>query len=174
MYTANLKLNNKNFKGTLDFEVLINCIYELKKMGRELTFPSFFTNIATEDMQCIAVLINQSILKFREYDESEILNAYLSDDNSLKKELIKFENIFAYINELLDKCLPKVEKKESIFDDDGMDFINDWDLAHMEFIWANVLKRTDKFKDITPKNFFEQVNMYKKANNIKDEEIEEL
>ena len=70
------------------------------------------------------------------------------------------------------KCLPKTKsKEESIFEDDYYDD-KDWEFDYMEYIWNSIIGRNDNFWNITPKNYFEQVEIYKKFNNIKTEEVE--
>lgn len=70
--------------------------------------------------------------------------------------------------------MPKTNKKlkESEFED--IPSAKDWDIASMEYIWTTVLRRNDFWKT-TPKNYFEQVDVYCKLNNKKkNKKIEEI
>ena len=44
----------------------------------------------------------------------------------------------------------------------------------MEYLWYSVLKRNDDFYKVTPKTFFQQMETYKKMNNIESEDIDYL
>lgn len=43
----------------------------------------------------------------------------------------------------------------------------------MEYMWYSVLRRTDDFYERLPKYIIKMIDIYKKMNNIKDEEVEE-
>ena len=83
-----------------------------------------------------------------------------------------------YINDLMSKCLykpKKLKKEEDIFEDEEDDTnIEDWDLSNIEYTWNSILNRQENILTITPKNYFEQIEIYKKVNKINDNEVKEM
>lgn len=177
MHKAKLKLNNKEFIGTLTFEVLINSIRELEKIGKILNIPSLFIALGSEDLECITALIIQSIVVLEKHSEDEISETYTKENTTQDEKLENFCSMFSYMNELFKKCVPLKEqtKKDSIFDDEEEEFDNaeDWDIAEFEYIWETVLKR-DSFYKITPKTFFEQLDIHNRANKTNDSNVTEM
>lgn len=176
MYKAKLVINNVEFIGTLTFEVLINTIRELEKIGRVFTIPSFFKSLGKENMESISALIIQSIVILEKYNENEVTEVYLEKTNSIEQDIENFNNIFFYINELLKKCMPKAKEiKESIFDDEEEfeELTQDWNLAEFEYLWETILKRNNFYK-ITPKVFFEQLEIHSKTQKTSNSNITEL
>lgn len=165
MYKAELIINNKKFKGTLDFEVLKNTLAELKKLGKNFTFLAFFKAIKENNMEVISALVIKSIAKLGEYTEDQIAITYINSENTLDKELENFNNILTYLNELFEECMPKGKSKSnSIFDDEEeFEDIEDWNLAEFEYVWESDMGRSN-FWDITPKNFYEQLEVLEKRN----------
>lgn len=172
MYTAYLILNNRVFSGTLDFYVLMETQNTLKKMGKNLKIVDIFNKIAEQDMEVISTLILQSLMR-KNNNSKTIKKAYTAKKTD--KELIEyFIAINSFIIDLLEECMPKTNKKlkESEFED--IPSAKDWDIASMEYIWTTVLRRNNFWKT-TPKNYFEQVDVYCKLNNKKkNKKIEEI
>lgn len=177
MYISTLELNGKKYKGTLDFFVLKDIQDDLSKIGITTTIPNIFKAISEFDMNYISSFILKSISRINEISEEDFLNNYLNNKNT--EEIIKnFNSIFVYINDLMSKCLytpPKVKKEDNIFEDEECDTnIEDWDLSNIEYTWNSILNRQENILTITPKNYFEQIEIYKKINKINDNEVEEM
>ena len=86
---------------------------------------------------------------------------------------IKSLPIFNYINLLFNKCMPKNKNESNILFEEELDSLEeDWDFAYMEYMWYSVLKRSDDFFKVTPKTFFEQMDIYKKIKNIENEDVD--
>lgn len=175
MYTSILKMGDKEFKGTLDMYVLKKVQEDLMEMDIRTTIPSIFYNLSKLDMRYITAFVINSISRLNEKSAIEFTNAFMSSSDE-NEQLEKFNSIFTYINNLMKKCTPSSndsEKEESIFEDDYLLYeYEDWELDYMEYIWVSVIGRSDNFWSVTPKNFFEQINIHKKFNNIKDEKVE--
>lgn len=175
MYTSILELKNKKFKGTLDIETLKMIQDDLLKLDIKTTIPNIFVKISQLDMTYISSFVLKSLVKVDETVEKEFLDIYLADEYDDLEKIDKFNSIFLYVNDLMKKCLPKANKnkEESIFEDDYLLYEDkDWELDAMEYTWNSIIGRTDNFLEITPRNYFEQVDIYKKFNNIKTEEVE--
>lgn len=178
MYISTLELNGKKYKGTLDFFVLKDIQDDLSKIGIITTIPNIFKAISEFDMNYISSFVLKSISRIDEISEEEFLENYLSQKN--EEEIIKnFNSIFIYINDLMSKCLykpKKLKKEEDIFEDEEDDDTNieDWDLSNIEYTWNSILNRQENILTITPKNYFEQIEIYKKVNKINDNEVKEM
>lgn len=174
MYIACIELNRNQYEGTLDFYVLKEVQKTLKKLDRDLKIHEIFHALADEDMQVISCLILHSLVR-KENHIKDITRDYTVSKND--EELIDyFININNFLIELLDECMPKEEKESESEFEDVPDFstYDDWDLTHMEYLWTTILKR-ECFWNITPKNFFEQVDMHLKINgNEKKDKYEEI
>lgn len=172
MYTAYLTLNNKIFSGTLDFYVLKETQNTLKKMDRNLKITDIFNKVAEQDMEVISTLILQSLMR-RNNNANIIKKSYTAKKTD--DELVEyFIAINSFMLDLLEECMPKASKTgiESEFED--IPSSKDWDMASMEYLWSTVLKRND-FWSTTPKNYFEQLDIYSKLNNPKkNKKIEEI
>ena len=167
MYEAILNLNNKTFTGTLTFLTLKKIQNALiKEFNRSLTIENIFKSIGEDDMEVITTLLIEST-------QSNLIDDFIESDL-----LEKFENIYKYINDLLTKCMPlsSLKKDNNDFEDipNFDEKLKDWEFGWMEYMWNTTLKR-ENFWNITPYNFFEQMDIYKKINNIKDNSnVEEL
>ncbi|MGL5765651.1 MAG: hypothetical protein ACRCX8_08425 [Sarcina sp.] len=159
MYKAIFNLNNKKIEGTLTFYVLKKIQEEmLINFNRELTISDIFKYIAEDDMEVVAALLICSTNQEFDLEKSDI------------------EEIYKYIKRLLEICMPLKEENDNDFEDIP-DFTEskDWEFEWMEYMWNTTLKRTDEFLNITPKRFFEQIELYKKINKIQqDENVEEI
>ena len=170
MYKAKLKLNNKEFLGTLDFLTLKNIQKEFKKeFGEDIKIQDIFKKIADFDMRIIIIFILETTKKVE--DKTEEINKLLTIEENLEK---KFKNIFEYVEEIFLECLPKIDENQEESEFEEME-VDDWEFDWMEYMWTTTLKRID-FWNTTPKNFFGQMDIYKKINNVKnkDENIEEI
>lgn len=166
MYSAKVILNNKEFTGTLNFEVLVNTIYELENLEVKITMPELLIALTNRDIEIVTVFIIQSIAALEQHSKIEVIETYMSSVGDIEQDFANFNSIFEYILELFKKCIPKKkkDKKESIFDDEEEEFdlASDWDLADFQYLWETVLKRTDFYK-ITPKMFFDQLDIHSKT-----------
>lgn len=156
-------------------------IYSLKKIqedllneGEQTSITNIFIKISEFNMLYISSFVLNTLARIDKSQSNKFLEIYLKDTDDLEA-LNRFNSIFTYINDVMTKCLPKTKesKEESIFEDDYLLYEDkDWELDYMEYIWNSIIGRNDNFWNITPKNYFEQLNIYKKFNNIKDEEVE--
>lgn len=161
METATLELGKNKYKGILDMKHIKKIQYELSKKGFNYRIDQLFEELSKPNMLVVLEFILQSTNRCIEDLLIEIINEDL-------------KNIFNYINELLEISLPK---KKSL----GMDEFEsleieeekeDWDFEFMQYIWYSELKRTDNFWDITPKTFNSQIDIHKKMNGKKEDNIE--
>lgn len=175
IYTAILTLKNKKYIGTLDFKTLKDTQKEYKNITDiDISISDIFKLLENMDMTIISILLIKSITRISNIKEEILVNAFSS--SKTEGEIItKFENYFTYINELMKACMPKEKNNsESEFEEipDFSEKTEDWDFSFMEYLWTTTLKRND-FWDITPKNFFEQVDIHRKINSVENEKIEE-
>ncbi|MFR5561934.1 hypothetical protein [uncultured Clostridium sp.] len=179
MYKAYLQIDDLKLPGTLDMYVIKRTQEELHECNKLLKVHEIFEGIAQMDFHCIAALILQSVLRVSGLDEEEFIKIYLKErsDDKIAQKLL---NESKYLNELLKKCMFK--SKEQKEDDEFEEIPNftedkskDWDFPYMEFFWTTKLKRND-FWSITPKHYFEQIEIYERVNgsNKEKEETEYL
>lgn len=171
MFSSKIIINDNKFEGILDFWVLKKVQNDLKEHGIENKIHELFekiSDIENIDMNIVTSLLLFSIVRYMKIDESIVEKEFLED----KLDLYKFNNIFSYINKLIINAMPMDENKEDIFEEEIEQ--EDWDFPYMEYLWYSILKRTDDFYGITPKIFFEQMDIYKKMNNVKEENIKYL
>lgn len=171
MYTAKIKLNNKEFKGTLTFSTLNNIEkIMLKEFKKELSIKDILEGLSNFDMTIFSVFILET-LNCEENSKEDILYNFENDPDILNK----FKNGYNYINELIDECLPRIKdigKNESIFEDEEEEIgVSKWEYDYMEYIWSTLLKRND-FWNTTPKNFFEQIKIHEKINKTDSSDIQ--
>lgn len=180
MYKAKLKLNNNEFEGTLTFETLKNIQRSLRKeFDRKLNVQEIFIALSSRDFEVISCFLIETI-KSCNYDKSKEIKLSNRNYDDIESEIEELENIYKYINDILDECLPlNSSNNDSEFEDEFEDIIEDckdckdWEFGWMQYLWESVLKRNN-FYNKTAKEFFEQLEIHKKANNVKDEEVEEL
>lgn len=175
MYLATLEINGCTFTGILDFYTLKMTQNSLLKFEKKLTIPQIIESISKFDMSVLVSLIYHSINRITPLNEDEFVNKVMTDctDEELLERYSKF---FDYISELFRVCLPKNEESEDEFEDIPDNFTDedkDWDFSYMEYLWMSALKR-DHFWETTPKNFFEQIEIHRKLNAPKQEDVEEL
>ena len=176
LYISTLELNGKKYKGTLDFYVLKDIQDDLSKIGINTTIPNIFKAISEFNMDYISSFVLRSISRIDEISEQEFLENYL---NQKEDEILNnFNSIFKYINDLMSKCLYRskdINIENDIFEDEDHDInMEDWDLSNIEYTWNSILNRQENILNITPKNYFEQIEIYKKLNKINDNEVEEM
>lgn len=173
MHSCKIALNNTKFKGILDFGTLLKVKEDLLENGYDLTIPEIFKSISDVNnlnMYVLMSILLFSISRYSDIDEEEIEEIILNED----LELDTFSSIFSYINLLFKRCMPQ-KQEESLFEEDEINLEeDDWDFSHMEYLWYSVLKRNDDFYKVTPKTFFQQMETYKKMNNIESEDIDYL
>ena len=174
MYTSTLNLDGHEFKGTMDIYSLKKIQEDLLNEGEQTSITNIFIKISEFNMLYISSFVLNTLARIDKSQSNKFLEIYLKDTDDLEA-FNRFNSIFTYINDVMTKCLPKTKesKEESIFEDDYLLYEDkDWELDYMEYIWNSIIGRNDNFWNITPKNYFEQLNIYKKFNNIKDEEVE--
>ena len=169
MYNANLILNKTEYSGKLDFFVLKNIQTEFfKEFEEEVKIVDIFEKLSNFDMKMMVVFIMETLNR-NGSDKKEIYKDFSSEQNLLSK----FVNCYTYINEIIQKCMPKNSKKKTnkfedeFEDEEDIDGIKDWEFDWMEYMWTTTLKRND-FWSTTPKNFFEQLNIYKRVNKVEE------
>ena len=175
MYSSTIIINKKKFKGILDFGVLKQVQEDLAKLGFEYKIPELFENLSdfkNIDMNIVMSILLFSISRYNNIDNEEIESEFMKEI----LDLDKFNKLFEYINSLFEKCMPKNENNEELFEfeDDEIKEKEDWNFPYMEYLWYSVLKRNDNFYSITPKTFFSQMEIYKSVNNIKEENVDYL
>lgn len=178
MYTSTIKLSGKKLKGTLDFYVLKKVQQELLSVGLDLRIEQILSELLEGNVVVMSSVFIQSIMRLTDIEPEELLelkNAHFKSKSSEEWLEKCFEQWFAYFENLCVACLPKSNKKtESEFEDfPTSESEDDFDFAQLEYTWTYVLKR-DGFWSTTLKNFVEQVEIYKRQNQQKTEEIEEL
>lgn len=178
MYTSTIKLSGKKLKGTLDFYVLKKVQQELLSVGLDLRIEQILSELLEGNVVVMSSVFIQSIMRLTDIEPEELLelkNAHFKSKSSEEWLEKCFEQWFAYFENLCVACLLKSNKKtESEFEDfPTSESEDDFDFAQLEYTWTYVLKRDD-FWSTTLKNFVEQVEIYKRQNQQKTEEIEEL
>ena len=173
MHSCKIALNNTKFKGILDFGTLLKVKEDLLENGYDLTIPEIFKSISDVNnlnMYALMSILLFSISRYSDIDEEEIEEIILKEDLKLDT----FNSIFSYINLLFKRCMPQ-KQEESLFEEYEINLEeDDWDFSHMEYLWYSVLKRNDDFYKVTPKTFFQQMETYKKMNNIESEDVDYL
>lgn len=175
MYKSTLNMDGHSFKGTLDMYTLKKIQEDLLNNGEKTTITNIFFKLSKLDMLYISSFVQNTLSRINSSDADKFLEIYLTEPEDDLDILNRFDSIFTYVNDVIEKCLPKnkKQKEEILFEDDYLLYEDkDWELDYMEYIWNSVIGRNDNFWSITPKNYFEQLNIYKKFNNIKDEEVE--
>ena len=176
MYSSKIIIDNKMYIGILDFWVLKKVQEDLKELDQELKIYEIFeglSDIENIKMEAVMSILLFSIIRGSKTEAEEVESKFIKD----KFDIDKFNALFEYINNLILKCMPmkKNSKDEDLIEfEDDIEEKEDWDFPYMEYLWYSVLKRTDDFYSITPKNFFSQMDIYKKMNNIKTENVKYL
>lgn len=176
MYSSQIIIDNKKYIGILDFWVLKKVQEDLKELGQDLRVYEIFKSLSDIEnikMEAVMSILLFSIVRGSKVEVEEVESKFIKD----KFDIDKFNALFEYINKLLLKCMPmkKNSKDEDLIEfEDDIEEKEDWDFPYMEYLWYSVLKRTDDFYSITPKNFFSQMDIYKNMNNIKEENVKYL
>ena len=171
MFSSKIVINNNKFEGILDFWVLKKVQMDLKENGIDYKIHELFQSISdieNIEISIVTSLLLFSIVRYMKIDESIVEKEFLEDELNINK----FNTIFLYINKLIINAMPINDNKEDVFEEDIEQ--EDWDFPYMEYLWYSILKRNDDFYSITPKIFFEQMDIYKKMNNVKEENIKYL
>lgn len=173
MYTAKFKIGEKTFLGILDFYVIHKATNMLKEENEDYTVHSLIKDLLNLDSETIRVVLFESIYRLNNISEIEFEKLFLNlSDGALE---IATNNMIMFINELMDKCIPLNEnstQKEVMFIDElEEESQEDWDFNHMEYLWHSVLNRKECFWNITPKNLFSQLDIYKKVNKIEEPSV---
>lgn len=174
MYISKVKLNDKEFFGTLTFSTIKNIKETMFiEFNKQVTVKEVIEGLAEFDMTFFSVFILETIYSSNKYSKEEVLQAFLNDSNLIEK----FNSAYSYIYDLTNKCLPSskvIEDYESEFEDEEDDSNSEWDFEYMEYLWSTILKR-DYFWNTTPKNFFSQLDIHQKLHGSKKESnVEEI
>lgn len=161
METATLELGKNKYKGILDMKCIKKIQYELSKKDFNYRIEQLFEELSKPNMLVVLEFILQSVKDPSDSLLVEIINGDL-------------ENIFNYINNLLEISLPKkklsgMDEFESLDIDEQKE---DWDFEFMQYLWYSELKRSDDFWSITPKTFNSQIDIHTKMNGKKEDNIE--
>ena len=173
MFSSKIIINNKKFEGILDFWVLKKVQNNLNENGLDYKIHQLFekiSDIENIDMNIVTSILLFSIVRYSKVDEEDVEKEFVED----KLDLQKFNSLFIYINKLMTNSMP-INKNEDVdlFEEEEIEQ-DDWDFPYMEYLWYSILKRNDDFYSITPKTFFEQMDIYKKMNNVKEENVKYL
>ena len=174
MYTSKISIGGKSFSGTLDFYIIKRTVDIFKTKKEGYTVHLLIKELLELDSEVIRVVLFESINRLSDISEGEFEILLLKlNDRDLE---IATKDMITFINELMDKCIPineSAEKKEAVFVDElEEDCQDDWDFNHMEYLWHSVLNRKESFWNITPKNLFSQLDIYKQANKIEEEKVQ--
>lgn len=165
MYSAKLKINKTIFKGILDIGA-IKCTQNeiLKEQEKHIGVVKLFDEIRKDNNTYMSIFILEIIVRHNDISKEDFLNIFLEYSRTNNEDLTR--EIYRFFNELFEKAMPKNEEKEESEFEDIPDFREkneDWDFPTMEYIWKSVLNRQDDFWGVTPKNYFEQYDLYNKA-----------
>lgn len=170
MFSSKIIINNKKFEGILDFWVLKKVQNNLNENGLDYKIHQLFekiSDIQNIDMNIVTSLLLFSVVRYSKVDAEVIEKEFIED----KLDLQKFNNLFIYINKLITNSMPLNKNNDvDLFEEEEVNK-EDWDFSYMEYLWHSVLKRNDDFYKTTPKTFFEQMDIYKKMNNVKEENV---
>lgn len=178
MYSSKININDVKYQGILDFWVLRKVQDDLSDIGLEYKIHELFeglSDIKNIKMEIIMSILLFSVVRYSNVECEEIEEKFIKD----KFDIDKFNKLFDYINNLIKKCMPLNQSNEDdlfeeYIDEDIEKEKEDWDFPFMEYLWYSVLKRTDDFYSVTPKTFFAQMDIYKKMNNVKEDNVKYL
>lgn len=164
-YTLDDKEHSLRIKAKMTIGVINKTKMELEREGIKKTVPQLIDAVSELDIDVIHLLLVNSI----EYATDLYADEFMP--------FIELNDALELIVELLNISIqPKGQKvkKISIFEDEEEeDETLDWDFIHMEYIWTHYLKRTDNMNNVTPKEFFEQLDKHQKTIQEQQNEIVE-
>lgn len=165
---ARIILDNKIYEGTLNFYAIKKVQEELKNRNFEHKVYHIFKYLGNEKYfgkdefnVTLTSLLLYSISSLG-HKEEEVSKSFLKEED-LNIYIVK---VLDFINELINKCMPKSDEEDEYEKPDWWS-PKDWNFDEMEYMWYTILKRNDDFYKISPKEFFSQMDIYKKINNIK-------
>ena len=154
-----IKLNGINCTLSVNLYSLYNTSSELS-----ITTPKLLERLSGLDLYAYSHMIYYSL---------EQHNPNVKYDDILDLGLEELLEIIEVVNVELAKSMPKSKEEEgnnsSSNNNDEDD--EDWNYPYMEYIWSTILKSTTNYLYATPKNLFEQFDIYKKVNGL--EEVKE-
>lgn len=159
----------------MDFYVIKMVQEDLNKHGFDYKVKDIFKSLSDSEnmnMYTLASIILNSVIRVENIDEEEVEKSFISATSDLET----YVSIFEYINNLLEKCMPssnKLDEIDDLFEEEEVDN-KDWDFDYMEYLWYSILKRVDDFYSVTPKIFFKQMDIWKKMNNVREENVNYL
>lgn len=154
------------FVGTIKLKTIAKLQADLLEEERPLTIPEILTSLGELDTQIISYILTYSIMEGSQQDISTIM------------EFFEFGDALEFCLRLLNKTMPGKKKSESMFDDEEefeLEYkkTEDWDFDYMNYLWNSVMNRNDDFWELTPKQFFKQLEIQEKINNAQNNEIVE-
>lgn len=149
-----------SYKAKLDMKCIKLIQRQLKENEIDLKIHEIFNKVSELNMEVIAIIVIQSIKRCSDVTEEEIM------------KVMEFQYAIELINKLIEVSMPlknslSIQNLDDEFEDDE-DEIEDWDFDYMTYLWYSVLKRSDDFYEITPKYFFNQMEVHKKFNGINE------
>ena len=96
MHSCKITINNKKFKGILDFGTLVKVKEDLLENGYDLTIPEIFKSISdinNLNMHVLMSILLFSISRYADIDEEEIEEIILTENLGYDT----FEDIVSYL-----------------------------------------------------------------------------
>lgn len=131
----------------------------------KLTIPQILEKVNKLDANIIFHILTKSIINKTKTNEHEIMRQF------------DFSMAFEYVIDILVDSMPfKSENgNEPLFEDElELEDDIDWDFDYMSYLWNVTMKRNDDYRELTPKEFFKQLELFEKMNGGKNEKVEEL
>ena len=151
-----IKLNGTFCTLSVNLYSLYNTTSELS-----ITTPKLLERLSRLDLDAYSYIIYYSL---------EQHNPNIKYDDILDLGLEEILEIIEVVNVELAKAMPK-SKDDDDNSNSSIDSEEDWNYPYMEYVWNTILKRTTNFLYTTPRNLFEQFDIYKKVNGL--EEVKE-
>lgn len=152
-----IKLNGTFCTLSVNLYSLYNTTSELS-----ITTPKLLERLSRLDLDAYSYIIYYSL---------EQHNPNIKYDDILDLELEEVLEIIEVVNVELAKAMPKSKEEDNNSSSNNNDDDEDWNYPYMEYIWNTILKRATNFLYTTPRNLFEQFDIYKKVNGL--EEVKE-
>lgn len=154
------------FKGTIKLKTIAKIQSDLKDSGREITVPEIINGLGELDIQIISLILTTAIQEGSNQDIAIIM------------QFFEFNEALDFTLKLLTKTMPGKQQNESMFSDEEEFELEynkqqDWDFDYMMFLWHGAMNRNDDFWELTPKQFFKQLEIQEKVNNTQNNEIVE-
>lgn len=161
-HTENEIEKKEVFTGTLKLKTIYRVQDSLLDAEIKLTIPQIIEKVAELDSSVILTLLTEIIGEGSKQDITTILSFF------------EFEHALNFVMKVFRKTMPQgKEAKQSMFADEEEyeeDNNVDWDFDYMLYLWKSGLNRTDDMWNMTPKQFFKQLELHEE--NIQNENKE--